>query len=60
MQDYVNDLVNIEGVSRDNIEVKHVPETDTEDEYWTVSVKDNSNDWNNSDEYSDEEMNHCK
>lgn len=38
--DYINDLVNVDGVDRNLIELKHTSETDTTDEYWTVSVKE--------------------
>lgn len=38
--DYINDLVNIDGVDRSLIDLKHTPETDTTDEYWTVSVRE--------------------
>lgn len=38
--DYINDLVNVDGVNRNLIDLKHTPETDTTDEYWTVSVRE--------------------
>lgn len=61
VQDYINDLVNIEGISKDNIEVKHISETETEDEYWTVTVKtDQSDQFNDESEFPSDEMNHCK
>lgn len=39
MLDYVNDLVNVEGINRDLIDVQHFEETDNTDEYWVVSIK---------------------
>jgi hypothetical protein len=43
MLDYVNDLVNIEGINKDLIDVQHFEETDDTDEYWIVTVKGQDN-----------------
>jgi len=37
MQDYVNDLVNIDGINREDIDIQHFKETEDTDEYWVVS-----------------------
>lgn len=58
VQDYIDTLV-LDGVSRDDIEVRHFPETDDEDEYWTVTVRQQNNTFDDSDQ-SDDAMKRCK
>lgn len=49
LDEYVNDLI-AQGVKRDSIVIEHHPETETEDEYWTVTIKQEQQDTEKIDE----------